>query len=238
VTGEEVSLSEQNNPPRRTVVSYVQRGGRMTVGQQRAWDTHWAKLGREVTELPDGPVDFPGWFGRPAPVLLEIGSGMGETTARLAAVAPEVNYVAVEVYPPGLGQLMLRAESLGLTNLRLLRGDAVDLLGEHVPRESLAGVRVFFPDPWPKKRHHKRRLIQPGFVALLASRLAVGGTLHMATDWADYAAQMLTVCAGEPLLRNRFDGYAPRPEWRPVTKFESRAREEGRPSADLIFERV
>jgi tRNA (guanine-N7-)-methyltransferase len=251
VTAEEVSLSEQNTPPpepgrpgepsvahRRSVVSYVQRGGRMTVGQQRAWDTHWARLGREVAELPPGPVEFAEWFGRSAPVLLEIGSGMGETTARLAAAAPEVNYVAVEVYPPGLGQLMLRAETLGLTNLRLLRGDAVDLLTEHVAADSLAGVRVFFPDPWPKKRHHKRRLVQPGFVSLLASRLAVGGTLHLATDWAEYAAQMLAVCSAEPLLRNRFDGYAPRPQWRPVTKFESRAREEGRPSADLIFERI
>jgi len=210
----------------------------MTVGQQRAWDTHWARLGREIKDLPPGPVELVEWFGRSAPVLLEIGSGMGETTAQLAFAAPEVNYLAVEVYPPGLGQLMLRAESLGLTNLRLLRGDAVELLERHVEPGTLAGVRVFFPDPWPKKRHHKRRLIQSTFVSLLASRLAVGGTLHMATDWAGYGEQMLTVASAEPLLRNRFAGYAPRPEWRPVTKFESRAREEGRPSVDLIFERV
>lgn len=224
--------------PRRTVVSYVQRGGRMTVGQQRAWDTHWARLGRQVDELPPGPIDLAGWFGREADTLLEIGSGSGEATARMAAAAPEVNYLAVEVYPPGLGQLMLRAENLGVTNLRLLRGDAVVLLREHLEPGSLAEVRVFFPDPWPKKRHHKRRLIQPDLVALVASRLAVRGTLHLATDWAEYAAQMLAVCEAEPLLRNRFPGFAPRPEWRPVTKFESRARAEGRPSVDLIFERA
>lgn len=224
--------------PQRTVVSYVQRGGRMTVGQQRAWDTHWARLGRQVDELPPGPIDLAGWFGRAADTLLEIGSGSGEATALMAAAAPEVNYLAVEVYPPGLGQLMLRAEKLGVTNLRLLRGDAVVLLAEHLEPGTLAGVRVFFPDPWPKKRHHKRRLVQPDFVALVASRLAVGGTLHLATDWAGYGAEMLAVCEAEPLLRNRFSGYAPRPEWRPVTKFESRARAEGRPSVDLIFERT
>ncbi|GGP38966.1 tRNA (guanine-N(7)-)-methyltransferase [Saccharothrix coeruleofusca] len=220
------------------MVSYVQRGERMTVGQQRAWDKHWERLGREVKALPPGPLDFTGWFGREAPVMLEIGSGMGETTAQLVAAAPELNYVAVEVYKPGLGQLLMRAEALGVTNLRVLRGDAVDLLAEHVAPESLDGVRIFFPDPWPKKKHHKRRLVQPPFVALLASRLRPGGTLHLATDWEPYAEQMLEVCSDEPLLRNRHDGWAPRPEWRPVTKFERRAVEEDRVSHDLIFERV
>lgn len=224
----------------RSVVSYVQRGGRMTVGQQRAWRDLWPSLGREVSELPAGPVDFDAWFGRPAPVLLEIGSGMGDATSQLAAAAPELNYVAVEVYAAGLGQLMLRAEKLGVDNLRLLHGDAVVLLEKHVAPGSLHGVRLFFPDPWPKKRHHKRRLIQPEFVALVASRLQPGGTLHLATDWAHYAEQMLAVCSAEPLLRNLHpeDGYAPRPEWRPVTKFESRAHAEGRPCRDLMFERL
>lgn len=210
----------------------------MTVGQQRAWEHNWPELGREVAELPPGPIDFAKWFGRSAPVLLEIGSGMGETTAQLAAAEPEVNYVAVEVYEAGLGQLMLRAEKLALDNLRLLRGDAVVLLTRHVEPESLSGVRIFFPDPWPKKRHHKRRLVQPEFVALIASRLAPGGMLHLATDWAHYADQMLEVCSAEPLLRNRFPDWAPRPSWRPVTKFEQRANEEGRISRDLIFERL
>ncbi|KAA9151903.1 tRNA (guanosine(46)-N7)-methyltransferase TrmB [Amycolatopsis acidicola] len=231
-------MESEHQPRLRSVVSYVQRGGRMTVGQQRAWEHHWHHLGRKVSELHSGPVDFAEWFGRSAPVLLEIGSGMGETTAQLAAAEPEVNYVAVEVYEAGLGQLMLRAEKLALENLRLLHGDAVILLREHIAPGSLSGVRVFFPDPWPKKRHHKRRLIQPEFVNLVASRLAPGGMLHMATDWANYAEQMLEVCSAEPLLRNRFPDWAPRPGWRPVTKFERRADEEGRVSHDLIFERV
>lgn len=231
-------MDSDQQPRLRSVVSYVHRGGRMTTGQQRAWDRSWPTLGRDVAELEPGPIDFDAWFGRPAPVILEIGSGMGETTAELAAAAPEVNYVAVEVYAAGLGQLMLRAENESLGNLRLLRGDAVMLLEHHVAPDSLSGVRIFFPDPWPKKKHHKRRLIQPGFVRLLASRVAPGGIVHLATDWEHYAEQMLEVCQAEPLLRNRFDGWAPRPEWRPVTKFEQRAEREGRTSHDLIFERV
>ncbi|MEU0466253.1 MULTISPECIES: tRNA (guanosine(46)-N7)-methyltransferase TrmB [unclassified Amycolatopsis] len=231
-------MESEHEPRLRSVVSYVQRGGRMTVGQQRAWERQWADIGRRVADLPPGPIDFAGWFGRPAPVLLEIGSGMGETTAQLAAAEPEVNYVAVEVYEAGLGQLMLRAERLGLENLRLLHGDAVIALKEHIEPDSLSGVRIFFPDPWPKKRHHKRRLVQPDFVKLVASRLAPGGILHMATDWEHYAEQMLEVCSAEPALRNRFDDWAPRPSWRPVTKFEQRADQEGRISRDLIFERV
>lgn len=228
------------------MVSYVQRGGRMTVGQERAWNELWPTMGRAVSELgdiDDAPTDFDAWFGRSAPLLLEIGSGMGETTSQLAAAAPEVNYLAVEVYQAGLGQLMLRADKLGVRNLRLLHGDAVILLTRHIPPGALSGVRIFFPDPWPKKRHHKRRLVQPEFVALITSRLAPGGTLHLATDWEHYAEQMLEVCSAESDLRNTISatgtepGWAPRPEWRPVTKFEQRAREEGRVSRDLIFEK-
>lgn len=222
----------------RSIVSFVQRGERMTVGQERAWDTYWEKMGNDVKSLPEGPLDFDSWFGRSAPVLLEIGSGMGETTSQLVAAAPELNYVAVEVYKPGLAQLLLRAEHLGgLDNLRVLRGDAVDLLTDHVAPASLHGVRIFFPDPWPKKKHHKRRLVQPEFVALLASRLEPGGVLHLATDWEHYAEQMLEVCSGERLLTNVHDGWAPRPDWRPVTKFEQRAVNEDRVSHDLMFRR-
>ncbi|MDA3644719.1 tRNA (guanosine(46)-N7)-methyltransferase TrmB [Saccharopolyspora indica] len=214
----------------------------MTVGQQRAWDRHWAELGSEVTALPTGPLDVASWFGRSAPVVLEIGSGMGETTAQLVAAQPEANYLAVEVYKPGLAQLMLRAEKLEVTNLRLLRGDALVLLREHLEPESLDEVRIYFPDPWPKKRHHKRRLVQSASVALIASRLKPGGVLHLATDWENYAEQMMEVCSGESQLRNRYadapGGWAPRPEWRPVTKFENRAHEEGREIRDLIFERI
>ena len=222
----------------RSIVSFVQRGERMTVGQERAWDTYWEKMGNDVKSLPKGPLDFDSWFGRSAPVLLEIGSGMGETTSQLVAAAPELNYVAAEVYKPGLAQLLLRAEHLGgLDNLRVLRGDAVDLLTDHIAPASLHGVRIFFPDPWPKKKHHKRRLVQPEFVSLLASRLEPGGVLHLATDWENYADQMLAVCSGERLLTNMYDGWAPRPDWRPVTKFEQRAVNEGRVSHDLMFRR-
>lgn len=231
-------MESEGQPRTRSVVSYVQRGGRMTVGQERAWQRYWPTLGREVADLPPGSIDFESWFDRSAPVVLEIGSGMGETTAALAAAAPEVNYVAIEVYEAGLGQLMMRAEKLDVTNLRLLRGDAVTVLTEHIEPGALSTIRIFFPDPWPKKRHHKRRLIQPEFVALAASRLTPGGILHLATDWEHYAEQMLAVCSAEPALHNRFDGWATRPQWRPMTKFEDRAEREGRISHDLIFERT
>ncbi|WP_408008991.1 tRNA (guanosine(46)-N7)-methyltransferase TrmB [Saccharopolyspora terrae] len=214
----------------------------MTVGQQRAWDRHWAELGSDVTALPEGPLDVESWFGRSAPVVLEIGSGMGETTAQLVAAQPDVNYLAVEVYKPGLAQLMLRAEKLEVSNLRLLRGDAIVLLRDHVEPGSLDEVRIYFPDPWPKKRHHKRRLVQPESVELITSRLRPGGVLHLATDWENYAEQMREVCEAESQLSNRYagepGGWAPRPDWRPVTKFENRAHDEGREIHDLIYERV
>ena len=221
------------------VFSHVRRSVRMTAGQQRVWRTNWPELGRKLEDLAEGEqLDFATWFGREAPVVLEIGSGMGDATAQLAAAAPEVNHLAAEVYPAGLGQLMLWVEKYELTNVRLIDGDALDLLRDHVAPGSLAGVRIYFPDPWPKKRHHKRRLVTSRFVALVASRLAPGGTLHLATDWANYADQMLAVGTAEPTLRNRYDGWAPRPEWRPLTKFEARAETEGRVSRDLLFVKV
>ncbi|MFC5137106.1 tRNA (guanosine(46)-N7)-methyltransferase TrmB [Actinomycetospora rhizophila] len=221
----------------------------MTAGQQRAWDRLWPRFGalapgfdREGAGPPpptrDGLLDAPAWFGREAPLRLEIGSGMGETTAALAAAEPDADHVAVEVYPPGLAQLLMRIEERGLENLRLLRGDAVVVLSELVAPGALAGLRVYYPDPWPKRRHHKRRLIQPATVALMASRLAPGATLHLATDVEDYAEWMLEVTDAEPLLENPHGGFAPRPEWRPRTKFESRAEQEGRPSRDLLLVRT
>ncbi len=207
----------------------------MTLGQQRVWETNWPELGRKLEDLPAGELDLVDWFGRDAPVVLEIGSGMGDATARLAAQAPDVNHLAAEVYPAGLGQLMLWVEKAELSNVRLLHGDALDFLRDHLAPDTLAGVRVFFPDPWPKKRHHKRRLITPKFVKLLASRLQPGGRLHLATDWQNYAEQMLAICTAEPLLSNEYDDWAPRPDWRPITKFESRAHREGRLCHDLMF---
>jgi tRNA (guanine-N7-)-methyltransferase len=229
---------------RRSVVSFADRGGRMTAGQQRAWDRLWPRLGATLPDVPtdaDGRLDAEAWFGRPAPLRLEIGSGMGETTAALAEAEPDANHVAVEVYPPGLAQLAMRAEERELENLRLLRADALDVLTDLVAPATLAGIRVYYPDPWPKRRHHKRRLVQPASVALMASRLAPGATLHLATDVADYAEHMREVTAAEPLLTLPDpdpEGYTPRPSWRPRTKFETRAEAEGRPSRDLVLVRV
>jgi tRNA (guanine-N7-)-methyltransferase len=214
---------------------------RMTIGQQRAWERSWPEWGVDVGNLPEGPLDTTGWFGRVAPIVLEIGSGTGGSTASMALDAPALDHLAVEVYQPGLAQLLLRIEQTGITNLRLLRGDAYMLLCDHISAQSLHTVRIYFPDPWPKRRHHKRRLVTREFLALVASRLTVGGTLHLATDWEPYAQEMLAAATAEPSLRNASesdtDGFAPRPAWRPVTKFEQRARDEGRIVRDLLFAR-
>jgi tRNA (guanine-N7-)-methyltransferase len=217
---------------------YPQRA-RMTIGQQRAWDRSWDRWGANVADLPDGPLDAAGWFGRAAPIVLEIGSGMGESTAAMALEAPDVDHLAVEIYQPGLAQLLLRIEQAEISNLRLLRGDAYTVLHEHLAASSLHAVRIYFPDPWPKRRHHKRRLVRPELVALVTSRLAVGATLHVTTDWEPYAQEMLAACVAEPGLRNTApDGFATRPVWRPVTKFEQRARDAGRVVRDLLFARL
>ena len=166
---------------------------------------------------------------------------MGEATAAMAAAEPALSHLAIEVYQPGLAQLLMRIHDAEVDNVRLLRGDAVDVLRELIEPDSLAGIRIFFPDPWPKTRHHKRRLVKPDFVRLAASRLAPGATLHLATDWADYAEQMRTVCAAEPSLRAAgADGQdvIPRPSWRPVTKFELRARQEGARCGICLYERT
>ena len=229
-------------PPGSRIRSFVHQRNRLTPGQQHAWDAWWPEYGRDVDEVlaGGGPWDPHAGFGRTAPVLLEIGSGMGETTAALAAAEPDLDHVAVEVFEPGLAQLLMRIADAGLSNQRLLRGDAVDLLEHAVAPGSLDGVRVYFPDPWPKRRHHKRRLVQPDFVALAASRIRPGGTLHLATDWSDYAEEMRAVCAGVPALALQDEsppgsGFSRRPDWRPMTKFEARAVEEGRPVRDLLF---
>jgi tRNA (guanine-N7-)-methyltransferase len=222
------------NAPRRTIRSYVLRAGRMGSGQLRAL----AELGpRFVLPFQPSPLDAAAVFGREAPLAVEIGFGMGQATAQIAALQPGTDFIGIEVHAPGVGALLQRIDAAGLTNVRLVRHDAVPVLEQMIAPASLAAVHVFFPDPWPKKKHHKRRLIQPAFVALVASRLAPGGRLHVATDWQPYAEQMLAVLSAEPALVNRCETYAPRPEYRPLTKFEQRGLDLGHGVWDLVFHR-
>jgi tRNA (guanine-N7-)-methyltransferase len=184
------------------------------------------------------PLDFAAAFGRSAPVIAEIGSGMGETTTRIAAENPGNDYIAVEVHAPGVGSLLRQVEEAGLANVRVIQHDAVDVLRDMVPPESLAGVHVFFPDPWPKKRHHKRRLLQRAFVDLATSRLSAGGVLHVATDWQEYAEEVLGLLQATPGLRNTAAAFAQRPAWRPQTKFERRGMKLGHGVWDMVFRKT
>jgi tRNA (guanine-N7-)-methyltransferase len=215
--------------------SYVLRQGRVSNAQQRAYDELMPRYG--LAYRPQ-PLDLAAVFRREAPRILEIGFGMGETTAAIAAAHPQNDYLGIEVHTPGVGALLKLLGELGLANVRVVQHDAVEVVRDMLAPDSLAGVHVFFPDPWPKKRHHKRRLLQPAFVALLATRLAPGGYLHVATDWQDYAEQVLAVLLAEPLLGNTCAGYAPRPGYRPQTKFESRGLRLGHGVWDLVFRRI
>jgi tRNA (guanine-N7-)-methyltransferase len=222
------------SPRNRPIRSFVLRAGRLGSGQQRALE----ELGpRFVLPYQAKPLDLDAAFERQAPVVLEIGFGMGGATASIAAAHPELNFLGVEVHAPGVGALLRLIGEQGLSNLRIVQHDAVEVLRHMLAPGSLQGVHIFFPDPWHKKRHHKRRLIQPGLVALLAERLAPGGRLHCATDWEDYAVQMLEVLSACPALRNTAEGYSPRPEMRPLTKFEARGLRLGHGVWDLVFER-
>ena len=197
-----------------------------------------ATLGpRFVLPFRDAVLDADAVFGRRAPTILEIGFGMGDATAHIAALLPEHDFIGCEVHEPGVGALLKRIGEQGLTNLRIVQHDAVQVLEHMIAPASLAGIHIFFPDPWHKKRHHKRRLIQPAFVAQLASRLAPGGYLHCATDWEPYAQQMLAVLSAEPALLNTAQGYAPKPAYRPLTKFENRGLRLGHGVWDLVFTR-
>ena len=221
-------------PVRRPVRSYVLRGGRLGPGQRRALDE---LAPRFVLPFVPAPLDAPALFGRPAPLVIEIGFGMGDATAQVAAAHPELDFLGIEVHEAGVGALLKLIGETGLTNLRIVRHDAVEVLEQMLAPGSLARLHIWFPDPWPKKRHHKRRLLQPPLVALAASRLAPGGLLHCATDWQPYAEQMLEVLAAEPLLHNTAEGYAPRPDWRPLTRFEDRGLKLGHGVWDLVFRR-
>jgi tRNA (guanine-N7-)-methyltransferase len=207
----------------------------MSVAQKRAYEQ---LLGRYGLPYSQDPVDFAALFGRVAPTILEIGFGMGETTASIAGSHPENDYLGIEVHSPGVGSLLKLIEERQLSNLRIIQHDAVAVVDGMISPGSLAGIHMFFPDPWPKKRHHKRRLIQSPFVRLLASRLSPGGYLHLATDWQEYAERMLAVLDAEALLVNTVSGYSPRPDYRPLTKFEQRGLKLGHGVWDLIFCRV
>lgn len=228
-------MTNPQPPVRAPIRSFVLRAGRVGSGQQRALE----ELGpRFLLPFAPAPLDWDAAFGRRAPRVLEIGFGMGDATAQVAAAAPEKDFIGIEVHAPGVGALLKRIGERQLTNLRIIRHDAVEVLQQMLPPASLAGLHIWFPDPWHKKRHHKRRLIQPPFAALLASRLATGGYLHCATDWQNYAEQMLEVLSAEPLLQNQAAGYAPRPDWRPLTKFENRGLRLGHGVWDLLFSRA
>jgi tRNA (guanine-N7-)-methyltransferase len=220
---------------RRPIRSFVLRQGRISNAQRRAR----ADL-LPVYGVPFSPtaLDLDRVFGRAAPRILEIGFGMGETTAAIAQQHPENDYLGVEVHTPGVGSLLKRTAELHLENVRVIQHDAVEVLQHMIAPDALDGVHIFFPDPWPKKRHHKRRLIQAPFTALLASRLRSGAYLHAATDWENYAQQMLEVLSAQPALRNADAGFADRPGTRPQTKFEQRGRRLGHRTWDLVFRKA
>ena len=218
----------------RPIRSFVLRQGRFSTAQRQAYETLLPRFG-----IPYSPalIELERAFGRPNPKVLEIGFGMGETTATIAALQPERDFLAIDVHAPGVGSLLRLIDREHLTNVRIVSHDAVDVVHQMIAPGALAAVHVFFPDPWPKKRHHKRRLLQPAFVHVLAERLAPGGYLHAATDWEDYAVEMLATLNNEPLLANAAKDFAPRPEYRPLTKFERRGLARGHGVWDLIFER-
>ncbi len=226
----------QMHPPRPAIRSFVLRAGRLGPGQRRALQ----ELGPQfLLPYQNQPLDLAASFGRDAPCVLEIGFGMGDATAQIAAALPNTNFLGVEVHEPGVGALLKQVGELGLTNVRVVQFDAVQVLQHMLAPASLAGVHIFFPDPWHKLKHNKRRLVQPAFLQLLTSRLAPGGYVHCATDWQPYAQHMLAVLQADPLLINTATsttGYAERPAYRPLTKFENRGIKLGHGVWDLVFQ--
>ena len=224
--------------PHGHIRSFVLRQGRVSSAQQRYYAEGMPRFGIAYAAAV---LDLATVFGRSSddktPRILEIGCGMGETTATIAAAHPQNDYLGIEVHTPGVGSLLKEIATRELRNLRVIQHDAVEVVRDMLAPGSLSGIHIYFPDPWPKKRHHKRRLIQPPFVALLASRLAPGGYLHCATDWEEYAQQMLEVLSAEPQLANTAEAFAPRPAWRPQTKFETRGRRLGHGVWDVLFTR-
>jgi tRNA (guanine-N7-)-methyltransferase len=226
-------LSKPKNALRRRIVrSYVRREGRITPGQQRALKLLWDKFGLTPTTVLSNLVEV---FNREAPTILEIGFGMGHSLLAMAKAMPEKNFIGVEVYRPGIGALLLELAAQEISNVRVYCADAQEVLIQCFPNRSLYGIQIFFPDPWPKKRHHKRRLITPNFATLLHQKLQPGGYLHLATDWQDYAQQMLQIASNVSGFDNPYaTGFAPRPVTRPITKFEQRGQKLGYAVWDLL----
>nr|VFJ75207.1 MAG: tRNA (guanine-N(7)-)-methyltransferase [Candidatus Kentron sp. FW] len=224
-------------PGHRRVRSFVNRPGRITHAQRQALVTDWQRFG---IETDDCPLDLDAIFGRRAPRYLEIGFGMGDGLIEMALANPQRDYLGIEVYEPGLGRLLHRLSRENVTNVRAIRGDAVEVLSRCIAPHGLDGILIYFPDPWPKKRHHKRRIVQPAFVSLICMCLNSGGRLELATDWEDYAMHMLKTLEPEPRLRNLAGSgcFSARPEHRPLTKFERRGEKYGHRIRDLIFLRV
>lgn len=229
-TQTEDSLDENQ----RRIKSFVLRQGRLTKSQQKALDEYWKIFGLEVSQ---GPLDFVETFGRQAPTIIEIGFGMGKSLAEMAKANPQNNYIGIEVHKPGVGALLKLIADEQLKNLRVFNDDAIEVLANCIPPNSLSGVYLFFPDPWHKKRHHKRRIVQPEFAATLANHLKIDGHFHMATDWENYAEHMMEVMSAAPNYRNiAGEGqFTPRPDYRPLTKFEQRGQRLGHGVWDLIF---
>lgn len=221
----------------RRIRSFVVRAGRMTEGQQRAYDENWAEFG---LELDAGLLDYEQLFGNTGSVTVEIGFGMGDSLIEMARRAPEKNFIGIEVHPPGVGRLLARAKEEELTNIRVFCDDAIEVLARCIPDSSLAGVQLFFPDPWHKKRHNKRRIVQPEFAQTIRNKLSIGGVFHMATDWEPYSEHMMEVMsAAEGYTNQAGDGqFSPQPDFRPVTKFQKRGEKLGHGVWDLMFERV
>ncbi|NCN88640.1 MAG: tRNA (guanosine(46)-N7)-methyltransferase TrmB [Gallionella sp.] len=227
-------MNETEDFSKRHIRSFVLRAGRVSIAQQRAIDTWLPRYGIPYITRQ---LDLDQAFGRTAPKILEIGFGMGDSTATIALAHPEIDYLALEVHTPGVGNLLKLIETEHLNNIRIMQHDAVEVLRDMIADDTLDGVHIFFPDPWHKARHNKRRLIQAPFVAKLVQKIKPGGYLHVATDWQDYAEQVLRVLSGEPLLGNTAADYAPRPDYRPLTKFEQRGLRLGHGVWDLVFRR-
>jgi tRNA (guanine-N7-)-methyltransferase len=229
-------MSDESDRPRRRIRSFVRREGRLTTGQQRALQTLWPRFGIDTGDR----IDAQARYGRIAPLTLEIGFGNGDTLLSLAGASPECDFLGIEVHRPGIGRLLHELEQQQLHNVRVMCGDAVEILHSCLPAGSLHRVLLLFPDPWHKQRHHKRRIVQPAFIELLATRLAAGGVLHLATDWEDYARHMHAVMQEQTAFRNcaGAGNDSERPAWRPLTRFERRGQRLGHVVHDLLFERI